>query len=471
MSSFLHGVEVLSVDSGPRPIRSVRSAVIGLVGTAPKGPINTPVLIAGSRTEAVKLFGKGVGTIPDALDAIFDQGGALVVVINVLDPATHKVAVVQADFVFGADDTLILPDAYNASVVVKDQADAVIYVEGDDYSIDTDTGIVTRIAAGDIAAEATVKINYDKPDPAAVVSADVVGGVDAGTGAYQGVHGLLGAESVVHVTPKILCAPAFTGERPGDVANPVVAELVGISDRLRAIIVTDGPNTTDADAITYRGDWGSKRVYVHDPYHKVWDGDANAAIDMPPSGRIAGVIAANDDRGNGGGGFWTSPSNRLINGIVGTTRAVDFAFGDKNCRANLLNEQEVATTIRQDGYRLWGNRTCSADPKWAFLSHVRLEDMILESLLRAHLWAVDRNITKTYAEDVVEGVNAYLAKLVNDGAISGGLCWFDPELNTKVEMDAGKAFFDFEYGRYGVAERVTFRAAVNNDYTIEAVFG
>lgn len=471
MSSFLHGVEVLSVDSGPRPIRTVRSAVIGLVGTAPKGPVNTPVLVAGSRTEAVALFGTGVGTIPAALDAIFDQGGALVVVINVLDPATHKVAVVAADYVLGADDTLTLADAYNSALVVKDATDTTTYAVGVDYSIDTDTGVVTRIAAGAIAAGATLKINYDKPDVTAVLSADLVGGVDAGTGAYTGVHGLLASASVVHVTPKILCSPGYTGDRPGALANPVVAEMVGIADRLRAIIVTDAPNTTDADAIEYRGDWGSKRVYVIDPYYKVWDTVANAAVDQPPSARIAGVIAANDDRGNGGGGFWTSPSNRLVNGIVGTSRAVDFSFGDANCRANLLNEQEVATTIREEGYRLWGNRTCSSDPKWAFLAHVRLEDMILESLLRAHLWAVDRNITKTYADDVVEGVNAFLSGLVNVGAISGGTCWFDPELNTQVEMDAGRAFFNFDYGRYGVAERVTFKAAVNNDYTVDAVFG
>ncbi len=33
-TTFLHGVEVLELDTGLRPIRTVRSAVIGLVGTA-----------------------------------------------------------------------------------------------------------------------------------------------------------------------------------------------------------------------------------------------------------------------------------------------------------------------------------------------------------------------------------------------------------------------------------------------------
>ena len=83
---FLHGVEVVELDGGPRPIRTVKSSVIGIVGTAPNAstdtfPLNTPVLIAGRRTEAAALG--DTGTLPAALDGIFDQVGAMVVVIRV----------------------------------------------------------------------------------------------------------------------------------------------------------------------------------------------------------------------------------------------------------------------------------------------------------------------------------------------------------------------------------------------------
>ncbi|WP_299752780.1 hypothetical protein [uncultured Tateyamaria sp.] len=33
--AFLHGVEIIEIDAGPRPIQTVRSSVIGIVGTAP----------------------------------------------------------------------------------------------------------------------------------------------------------------------------------------------------------------------------------------------------------------------------------------------------------------------------------------------------------------------------------------------------------------------------------------------------
>lgn len=392
---FLHGVEVVQIDTGARPIRTVRSSVIGLIGTAPGAdetafPLNTPVLIAGNRTEAALLG--DTGTLPAAIDGIFDQAGAVVVVVRV------------------------------------------------EESTDTDP----------VAAEAETIGN-------------IIGGVDAGTGSYEGVQAFLGAESIVHVSPRILIAPGFTHQRPSGNANPVVAELLGIAERLRAVIIADGPDTNDTDAITYRGDWGSPRIYVVDPHVKIFDTATDSVIVEPASARVAGLIAKTDNDL----GFWWSPSNKVINGIVGTSRAIDFTLGDVNARANLLNENEVATIIRQDGYRLWGNRTTSSDPKWAFLSVRRTADIINDSLLRAHLWAVDRNITKTYIEDVLEGVNAYLARLKAQGAILGGRAYADPELNTPLNIADGKVFFDFEFTPPYPAEHITFRSHLVNDFIEE----
>ncbi|WP_171495935.1 phage tail sheath family protein [Acinetobacter soli] len=139
-------------------------------------------------------------------------------------------------------------------------------------------------------------------------------------------------------------------------------------------------------------------------------------------------------------------------------------MGDANCRANLLNEKNVATIIRQNGYRLWGNRTLSADPKWQFLCVVRTADMIDESLKAAHLWAVDRDITKNYVSDVIEGVNNYLRYLKNIGAILGGECWADPDLNTADVIKSGKVYFDFDFTPVYPAEHIVFRSHLVDDY-------
>ena len=383
-TDFLHGVEVVEIDGGTRPIRTVKSSVIGLIGTAPnadgaKFPLNTPVLIAGNRTEAAGL-GTG-GTLPSAIDGIFDQAGAAVVVVRVHEEA---------------DDNETL--------------------------------------------------------------SNVVGGVSAG-GDYEGVHALLGAKSVVGVQPRILCAPGFSHQQAAG------AELVVVAEKLRAAAIIDGPNTTDDDAKAYAKNFGSQRAYLVDPWVKVWDTALNAETIQPASARVAGMIARSDNER----GFWWSPSNTEMRGIIGTARPIDFTLGDVNSRANLLNENNVTTIIRENGFRLWGNRTLGTDPKWAFLSVRRTADIIQDSIQRAHLWAVDRNITKTYVENVTDGVNAYLRELKALGAIAGGACWADRELNTKEVIQAGKVYFDFDFAPYSPAERITFRSHLNNDYLEEIV--
>ncbi|WP_375682161.1 phage tail sheath subtilisin-like domain-containing protein [Bartonella sp. CE47NXGY] len=399
---FLHGVEVVEVDDGTRPLRAVQSAVIGIVGTAPDAderafPLNTPVLVAGSLSQAAKLdkTGKRQGTLPNALDLIFKQVGAIVVVVRVNEG-----------------------DNENATLT------------------------------------------------------NILGGVNA-NGAYEGVHALIGAQSIVGQTPRILIAPGFTHQRPSSVnieengtdatANPVAAELIGIAERLRAIVVLDAPNTTDEAALSTAKDFDSKRAILIDPFVKVnRDGKT---IEQPASAAVAGVIAKTDFTH----GFWHSPSNKVINGIVGTARPIDFSIGDRSSRANLLNEQNITTIIRENGYRLWGNRTLSSDTKFAFLSVVRTADMINDAILRGHLWAVDRNIKKTYMNDVSESVNAYLRDLKAQGAILGGRCTPDLELNTASAIEGGKVYFNVEFTPTTPAEHITFRSRIVNDY-LEEIF-
>ena len=141
----------------------------------------------------------------------------------------------------------------------------------------------------------------------------------------------------------------------------------------------------------------------------------------------------------------------------------------RGTRANHLNENAIATVVRENGYRLWGNRSCSSDPKWQFLPVVRIADAVSDRLLRSHLWAVDRTITKTYLDDVVEGVNAFLRELVGLGAIVGGRCWADPDQNTPASIAGGKAVFSFDFTPVYPAERVTFNSIITNDYLEDLV--
>ena len=391
-TEFLHGVEVVTVDDGARSIAVASASIIGIAGTAPRAdaatfPLNTPVLVNSRATAAKLLSGEESGddgTLPDALDSIFDQAGAAVIVVRV------------------------------------------------------DTGV----------------------DDAATL-ANVIGGTNSVTGAYEGVHAFRGAQSVTGHKPRILIAPGFTHRTGGD-ANAVVAELESIAESLRAVIIADGPSTTDTAATEQAEDSGSERVYLVDPRAKKVN-SAGETVTAWSSALVAGVIARNDQQN----GWWTSPSNQEIYGIVGVERPIDFATGDPNSRANLLNGANVATIIRQNGFRLWGDRTLSADQKWKYLCVVRTADIIADSLQDAHLWAVDRGITATYVDDVREGVRSFLRDLKTQGAILGGDCWVDAELNSSASIANGNVYWDFDFTPTYPAEHITFRSHLVNDYIAE----
>jgi len=85
-SDYHHGVRVIELNEGTRPIRTVETGIIGVVGTAPDAdnsvfPENEPVLIIGSRSKAAKLG--TTGTLPMVMDAIFDQVAPMIVVVRV----------------------------------------------------------------------------------------------------------------------------------------------------------------------------------------------------------------------------------------------------------------------------------------------------------------------------------------------------------------------------------------------------
>ena len=154
--AFLHGVEVITVDAGARPIEGVSASVIGLLGTALKGPVKIPTLIT-SRAQAEESFG-GAGTIYDAVDAILDQASASIVVVNALDPSVDKSSQGEADHTL-VDDKIDLGRKYlvASTVVVKSSDGATTYAAAADYTVDAEAGVVARVAAGAIAAGATLK--------------------------------------------------------------------------------------------------------------------------------------------------------------------------------------------------------------------------------------------------------------------------------------------------------------------------
>ncbi|MEJ8675526.1 phage tail sheath protein [Chromobacterium amazonense] len=98
---YHHGVRVLEINTGTRPIRTISTAVIGMVCTADDAdpaafPLDTPVLLTDVQTAIGKAGSKG--TLAASLQAIADNASPLVVVVRV---KTGKDAAEQNSLIIG----------------------------------------------------------------------------------------------------------------------------------------------------------------------------------------------------------------------------------------------------------------------------------------------------------------------------------------------------------------------------------
>lgn len=303
-----------------------------------------------------------------------------------------------------------------------------------------------------------VAIGVPKLEDAALQTSAIIGGVLA-SGQRTGLQALLDGKSLFNAQPRLLIAPGHT-------AKPAVATAVdSLAQKLRAIGILDGPGTTDEAAMLYADNFGSRNLFMVDPGVQYWDTDLSKTVDAPGSAWAAGLFAWTDAEY----GFWASPSNKEFTGITGTTRAVEYLDGDETCRANLLNNANIATIIRDDGYRLWGNRTLSSDPKWAFVTRVRTLFILMDAVQAGHKWAVDRSITKTYVSDVTNGLDAFMRDLKAQGAIINFEVFPDTELNTASQIAQGKVYWRIRFTDVPPAENPNFLFEVTDQWMTEVL--
>lgn len=275
----------------------------------------------------------------------------------------------------------------------------------------------------------------------------------------SGVYGLLSAENKVKYKPKILLAPLFDSKVLQDnKANAIVTNLEEVAEKLRAVAVINGTDTTMQDAINYASNLNSARLYMVDPSYIA---SFSNQINLPSSPIVAGVIARTDAEY----GFWYSPSNKVINDVVDTNRTISFNLPDVNCEANLLNQAGVATIVFTSGnFLLWGNRSLSQDIEWQFLSIRRVADAIEDALDSELLNFIDQPLNKTLISIIESNIQHFIDGLIAKGALLGGKVWLDKNANSVADLKQGKATISLDFQPPAPLEQLTINISLNDGY-------
>lgn len=443
--AFHHGVRIFENADEPVLIRTAQSAVIFLSGTAPDAdasafPLDRPVLLKGGQNYSLARKLGNAGTLKTHLDAIMDQGGssklgAYVYIHRIADGVNHLASLsnlvgdrtlmsgvhsVRKISTFGVNDhykpRIFIAPGFTGSLATDGVQSINVTNRGGDYTsapqvVFTGGGggrgavAVAVVVEGEIDEIIVKKPGFGYTQEPVI---QLVGG--GGNGAV--------AEAIV-----------------GTVGNPVAHEFEGLAAQLRAVAFIDGPNTTDEAAVLARESYGSDRLYMCDPYARVWDINQDAYVARPSSARFAGVQCRLDRDI----GFHKSVSNALIHGIDGPSRPIQ--YGDQT---NYLNENLVGTMIhRNGGWWTWGNRTTSGQ----FLAVRRTRDFINEAIESAFMDFVDRPMNDANLKLILEDGRRFLRTLEAEGPVMRGSSslWYDVERNQPSEMKQGRLTLSVRY--------------------------
>lgn len=299
----------------------------------------------------------------------------------------------------------------------------------------------------------------DDPEEAlAQTISNIIGTTDE-SGKYTGLKALLTAEAVTGVKPRILGVPGLD-------SLEVATALAPVCQKLRAFgYVSAWGCKTLSEAIKYRDNFSQRELMVIWPDFLAWDTVTNVTVTAYATARALGLRAKIDQEQ----GWHKTLSNVGVNGVTGISASVFWDLQEPGTDADLLNEAGVTTLIRKDGFRFWGNRTCSDDPLFLFENYTRTAQVIADTMADAHMWAVDKPITATLIRDIVDGINAKFRELKTNGYIVDATCWFDEEANDKETLKAGKLFIDYDYTPVPPLENLTLRQRITDKYLADLV--
>ncbi len=398
-ASFLHGVETIEISKGARTIKTVKTAIVGLVGTAPiesvaeeYRTINEPTLIL-NEIDAVKYFGEQTSgfTIPQALQSIFDQGAGIVIVINVFDPAKHK--------------------------------------------------SVADVTIGDING-----------------GVDALTGKRTGMKAFENCYSLFGYFPKTIIAP-VFCEETAVVAQMKAICDKIRA--IGLVDAPIGTTVQEAITGRGPEG-TINFNTSSDRIILCYPHLKVYDSESDSNILQPYSQRLAGVIAAKDINKGYHWSPSNTEINGIVGVEKQLTSMINDPASEVNTlnEAGIVTVfNSYGSGFRTWGNRS-AAFPASTHPT-NFINVRRTADILHESVEYSMLQFIDFPIDNGLIDSITESVNAFIRTLIGRGALIDGKCYYNPDKNPVTEIANGHLLFDVEFMPPTPAERITFESFID----------
>lgn len=275
---------------------------------------------------------------------------------------------------------------------------------------------------------------------------------------------LLNCPTLFGLMPKRLGAPNL--DTPA-----VVAKLSTIAKRRRGMVYasprsTEGAILTDVAAITaYRDTIGDREVCLID---NEWL-DTVTGVDMVKTKPIIATALAMraliDEKYPAS--FTKSISNIPVPGITGIAQPRTWDLEDPNTEVGYLNANEVTSVIQHEGFRFWGNRTCSSDPRFAFETVTLTAQWMLDTIIWGCFPFIDQPMTVVLVQDIIDSINAKLRATLSKDWLIGASAWYNAEYNNPQDLSQGLLWIDYDYTPVPTLENLGLNQRITDRYLVD----
>ena len=371
--------------------------------------------------------------------ALFGQSPC--VLINVFDPARHKKNITDEVYeVIDGEINLGEGVIKTGAISFKDSEGKAITNLKYDFNYDDEGNAILSITS--TGYPTSLKISYVKADPSQVTANDIIGGVNAQTGAYKGLELVSRVFPMFRLIPGIILAPGWSEK--SEVAAVMRAKCENINGLFTCISIADIPSdSTGAQTYSEVPAWKNANNYTSERQIVCWPKIKLGNDVYHMSTQLAGLMN-NVDRSHNDVPY-KSPSNELfqMDGCVLASGA-EVSLGLEE--ANYLNGQGITTALNfMSGWVAWGNRTASypanTDPKDCFIPIRRMFDFVGNTFIQTFWQKTDEPMTPRLVRTIIDSFNCYLNGLAAREMILGGRIEMLADENPLTSIQDGHLVF------------------------------
>jgi phage tail sheath protein FI len=213
----------------------------------------------------------------------------------------------------------------------------------------------------------------------------------------------------------IVAAPGSTwnySARVDDV-NAITNLLIAHAEYMRyRIAIIDPPEAQTISSVRkLKAKLDSKYAALYYPWVTVFDPITRQAVNLPPSGFVAGIYARNDTER----AVYKAPANEVVRGAIGFETLINTA------QQEVLNPEGINCFrfFEGRGLRLWGARTISSDPEWKYVNLRRYFAYLERSIDKGTQWAVFEPNGEALWANVRATIRDFLVNEWANGALLG----------------------------------------------------